>query len=420
MSAAIEIVAAIANWPPDPRTSRKDVIAMLLIAGPSISMVVGSLASFNKDLLTYYMRRDVGSIIERCGHRQQRLDRQEWLLHWFPGKLLVTRHIPLPLFACGSAIRLWDINAPAAVVFTIVIVLGALVYALIGIAVVEVSPKSVSLRHLREKVWREILALALHSEPEFPRNHRFLNRSTRRHLRRQSPPRPFLQVQVQQREPWLTPTTLATLRKINAIDVRCVSWILWSITNPMALDLALRFASMVRWFEDGLAVNPPYHLIISILKACFDLTGKVYPELRDRAYLAAQAILWNHTCIRCKSMEVANMLPLPIIAYDPESLDPDPCLKNLLEICNVLGGPQTVALMYQIDPRFSPAHVQWTSNVLLRLSWAAREMIPIPGRYNQERGWTLPLNTALNRLLTSCIFFGWSVEEEALRIEDKS
>ena len=291
MSAAVKIVGDIANWPPDPRTSHKNVIAVLLIAGPSISVVVGSIASLNKDLLTHYMRRDVGSITERCRDRQQRLDRQEWLLHWFPGKLLVARHILLPLFACGSAIRLWDIKTPAAAVLTTIIVLGALVYAWIGIAVVEVSPKPVSLRHLREKVWRGILVLTLHSEPEFPRNHRFLNRSTRRHLRHQSPPRPFLQVQVQQREPWLTPTTLATLRKRNAINVRCVSWILWSITNPMAHDLALRFASMVRWFEDGLAVNPPYHLIISILKACFDLTGKVYPELRDRAYLAAQAIL---------------------------------------------------------------------------------------------------------------------------------
>jgi len=44
---------------------------------------------------------------------------------------------------------------------------------------------------------------------------------------------------------WLTPTALAALRSTNAGDVRCVSWILWNITDPEALDAAIRLAGTV-------------------------------------------------------------------------------------------------------------------------------------------------------------------------------
>ena len=55
----------------------------------------------------------------------------------------------------------------------------------------------------------------------------------------------------------LTPTALVALRSANAGDVRCISWILWNITDPDALDAAVRLAGMVRWFEDGLNVETP-------------------------------------------------------------------------------------------------------------------------------------------------------------------
>jgi hypothetical protein len=94
--------------------------------------------------------------------------------------------------------------------------------------------------------------------------------------------------------PHLTPMALVTLRSANAGDVRCISWILWNITDPEALDAAVRLAGAVRWFEDGLDVEPPYDQIITTLRGCFDSTRKVYPGSRDRAYYSAQAALWIH------------------------------------------------------------------------------------------------------------------------------
>ena len=45
--------------------------------------------------------------------------------------------------------------------------------------------------------------------------------------------------------PWLTPTALATIQSTNANDVWCVSWILWNITDPEALDAAVRLACTI-------------------------------------------------------------------------------------------------------------------------------------------------------------------------------
>jgi len=222
--------------------------------------------------------------------------------------------------------------------------------------------------------------------------------------------------------PWLTPTALATLQSTNANDVRCISWILWSITDPEALDASIRLAGTIRWFEVGLNLEPPYDQIISTLKGCFDPAGKIYPGSRDRAYYSAQAVLWIHVCAACVSGEFAHRFPLPTIPHDTTSLDPD--LRHLLSIYAGQEISSIILQMYDINPETTPAYLQWTSNVLLHLSWAKRN---IPDTFDTLSGlsWIrdqniIPLNAVLNRLLTSCIFFGWPVEEEVLKIQDKS
>jgi len=156
--------------------------------------------------------------------------------------------------------------------------------------------------------------------------------------------------------PWLTPTALATLRSINTGDVRCVSWILWNITDPEALDAAIRLAGTVWWFEDGLDVEPPYDQIVSTLKGCFDSNGRIYPGSRDRAYHSAQAVLWIHICAMCVSEEFAERFPLPTIAHHPASLDPN--LKYLLKIYASQDTPDMIYQMYFYDPGATLACLQ--------------------------------------------------------------
>ena len=121
--------------------------------------------------------------------------------------------------------------------------------------------------------------------------------------------------------------------------------------------------------------------------------------------------------------ELAPVLPLQTIPHDTTSLDPDLC--DLLRIYNNWDSPDIIETMYSVNPTTTPAHLQWTSNALLRLSWAKRILPDTTGssasEYSLSGGWgTIPLNAMLNRLLASCIFLDWPVGEEVLKIQDKS
>ena len=52
------------------------------------------------------------------------------------------------------------------------------------------------------------------------------------------------------------------MRRANTNDIQRVSWILRNITDPEALDTAIRLAGEIQWFGDGINVNPPYDQIV--------------------------------------------------------------------------------------------------------------------------------------------------------------
>ena len=223
--------------------------------------------------------------------------------------------------------------------------------------------------------------------------------------------------------PWMEPGTRVALQWTNAIDARCVSWILWNITSRESLDVAIRLASMVRWFKEGLNVVPPYELIVSTLEACFDPSGQLRPRSRDRACYSTQAIMWIHIRAMCVSEKFADKFPLPAIYRN--SILPDYDLQELLEICELEDTPHLLCRMYHIPPGFSPKYLQWTSDALLHLAWAKRS---VPGVFDVIEGYkgategyrgAIPLNSVLDLILVSCILLGGSVETEALEIQDK-
>ena len=221
---------------------------------------------------------------------------------------------------------------------------------------------------------------------------------------------------------WLTPTALATLREENTNDAQCVSWVLWNITNPEALDAAIRLVGMIQWFKDGLDVLPTYDLIVSIFGECFNSNGEVYPGMRDRAYNSLQALLWIRICAMCVSQELAERLLFPTAHYKTNSLDSD--LMDLIGILRCQDFPNLIASLHHITPGSTPTHLQWTSNALLHLSWTKQgepAMFDAVGSC-RSRGdqSTVPFNAILNRLLASCIFFGNPIEEEVLKVKDKS
>jgi len=221
---------------------------------------------------------------------------------------------------------------------------------------------------------------------------------------------------------WLTRTDLAALQEANIDDAKCVSWLLLHITDPEALNAAIRFATVIRWYEDGINVEGLYKLIISNLEECFGSDGTICPRLRDRAYYSVQAITWMRTCGARVSKESAVRFLHPTIPHDTTRLDQS--LRHFLKIYFTQDANERLIQMYRVGLGVAPADIQLTSNMLLHVSWHFRNGPRAFNSITKVNAWgdwsTIPFNAMLNRLLTWCIFLGWRVDKDALRVQDKS
>lgn len=296
------------------------------------------------------------------------------------------------------------LNTSIAYVLTIITVLGVILYAEIVIAGTSSyacpfqTPVSVALRG----PWKKI--------PQ-------LFSST--HL--------TWKARVQQSKPWFKPKNLAIFDKTHTRDVQCVSWILRNIIDPEALDAAIRLAGTIRWFDDEINPEPPYDLIVAVFEGCFDSDGKLYTDSRGRAYHSAQAMVWIRTLAMCKSKEFASKFPSPDMDdvfpdTDHSFPDLDHDLNNLLLINYTA---PSLRWMLQINPeQHTPSHLQWVSNILLHHSWADRvkpDLHEVLGYIPTAEGTTaIPLNTTLNRLLMWCNYLDSPVDEEVLKLQNKS
>ena len=421
-----------------------------------------------KQWLNRYLRHAGGSTIERCGDRQLKCDGlQQWPFHLFVESLPVMLQVALLLLACGLCRYMFSINTAVASVLITLTLLGVVFY--VGITIAGASsyncpfqtPGSVPLRSLCATTWPRLIPIilltanTLHTLGGIVRRHAFSTRlssgSIRNHVDALSekiqqgirrarlhlpwlglislpnphpPPLPTIHQSPQLQTPqevtnWLSPRELAAIRTTNVNDVRCVSWILRNITDPEALDAAIRLAGTIRWFEDGVDTEPPYDIIISAFHACFDSNGEVYPGSRDRAFYSARAILWINTVATCKSEEFALLFPLPTAKYTASASNRD--LGNLLDAIDMTDRDRTWCLL-GVDERNSPSYIQWTSNLLLHLSWAQT----IPETHLLDctplfrDGASVPLDAVLNYLLMCCNTFGSPVEEKVLKVQDKS
>ena len=473
------------------------IASCLMYASLLVSLLAAFIAMLGKQWLNRYLRNTGGSMVERCGDRQRKLEGLErWPFHTFVESLPVMLQLALLLLACGLCRQMASVNTPVASVLIALTTLGVLFY--LGIIVAGASsyecpfqtPASTALRNSWKKIqprmspvvhhvtcalhnlWDVVLCQALRTAlrlplklgvwrrfhyphppsigedlptPRFPvisnlwRKVRFrispvvlpLPLALTSTLRSPSPS----SIQNSSRSsqeftPRLTPKDLAAFPRINGSDARCASWILNSITDLEAVDAAVRLAGTIRWFEGQTDVKPPYDPIVIVFEACFDAAGNVYPGQKDRAYYSLKAILWIHALAECKSREFAQRHPLPIIRKDSPVQDD---LTHLLAVCYRLAprdrhAASYLSTLYHIPQGASYVHTQWASDLLLHLAWSTRGDTT-QFHYCSEfdrRGYlcddldTIPLDVMLNRFLVWCIFLGSPVEEEVLRIQDKS
>ena len=126
----------------------------------------------------------------------------------------------------------------------------------------------------------------------------------------------------------------------------------------------------------------------------------------------------------CKSQQFGNTHPLPSTECMALGLDHD--LEHLLRVNYAgLSSEEHIVWLLLTNPENTPSHLQWIFNVLLHLTWANRTTLVNEFLLNYVSGKnttkiTLPLNATLNQFLVWCIFLGSPVEEETLKLQDKS
>ena len=160
---------------------------------------------------------------------------------------------------------------------------------------------------------------------------------------------------------------LESIRRRNADNARCVCWVLRNITDPEAIDFAIRLAGTIRWFDGDLDLGPPSDLIVSAFEACFDSTKQLYPGMRDRAYFSARAILQINTSARAQSHERAFKSPILAIPW-PAFRSTDPDLDHVFSMLVRNFGPNRFTLYYVWAGMNTHNHFLWMSNLFVDLT----------------------------------------------------
>jgi hypothetical protein len=212
---------------------------------------------------------------------------------------------------------------------------------------------------------------------------------------------------------------LESLRKQNMDNGRCVSWILRNITDPEAIDSAIRLAGTVRWFNDDPDQDPPFDLIVSTFEACFDSNKQLYPGMRDRAYFSARAILQINVKARAQSHECASKYPIPAISSSPVP-HTDPDLHNIISMLEHNSAPDEPTLAFPRVGTNNHAHLLWMSTFFVDLTRVG----PNPALKSYESylsaAFTNRQPLIANTLIVWYILLGGHVEEETIWAVDKS
>lgn len=409
----------------------------LLYASLLMSLLAAFVAMLGKQWLNRYLSHTGGSMTERSGDRQRKFDGlKKWPFRFFIEGLPIILQIALILLACGLSRYMWSVNTSVARVIISFTAFGFLFY--IGIVVAGTSsydcpfqtPVSLALRHLKDSGITGKISTTLS-----PSN--FTNLLLRVGQAFASSQQGLAQGIQRFRRPSLLPVTALPLLpqncpvlrldiwnfealRQNADDAGCVCWVLRYITEPEAIDSAIRLAGSIRWFNGDSNHEPPFDLIVSTFEACFDSFNQVYPGMRDRAYFSARAIFQIHIRAMVQSNERALEYPIPTVSSS--SVPPtDPDLHHLINMleCNSTGRHRPTFYLPEAGTH-THTHSLWMSNLFVDLTRVG----PNPSINSYESYLSVAVTNNLvmiaNILLMWYMFLGGYVGEETPWIIDKS
>ena len=406
----------------------------LMYASLLISLLAAFVAMLGKQWLNRYLRNTGGSMMERCGDRQRKCEGLEkWPLHLFVESLPVMLQVSLLLLACGLCQHMWSIDTSIAYILIALTAFGISLY--LGIVVAGTSsyecpfqtPVSAVLRKMWETTRDQRSIVVLHSRSTLSRINQTLKQWTQSLFLHPSLPVVLGDVRLGpptegERQLWWVPKDPASLRT-NANDIRCVSWILRNITDREAIDAAIRLAGTIRWFEGEVDTEPPYSMIVSTLKSCFDSSSKLHPGSMDQAYYSARAVLQIRFFTTQRTPEFIRKFRPPRIVANAGELGGD-LLAIFWLYQDLYSGPSPTRQV--LSPMFSPTHLKWASNLLLRHAWAEHHAwgtfsLDTDSIMSETQFWDeLPSAVVFDRLLVWSILLGGHIDKSILMIEDKS
>ena len=212
---------------------------------------------------------------------------------------------------------------------------------------------------------------------------------------------------------------LEDLRKQNTDNVRCVCWVLRNITDPEAIDSAIRLAGTIRWFDGDSDHDPPFDLIVSTFDACFDSTKQLYPGMRDRAYFSARAILQISMRARTQPKECAPKYPFPEVSPNTTKHTDDD-LHHILRMLQYNFNSDRPTLDFPKASANTHQHLLWISNLFVDLAHVGPN--PILQSYESYLSVAVANHqaTIANTFLIWYMFLGGHIEEETFWATDKS
>ena len=212
---------------------------------------------------------------------------------------------------------------------------------------------------------------------------------------------------------------LESIRRRNADNARCVCWVLRNITDPEAIDSAIRLVGTIQWFDGDSNIDPPLDLIVFSFKACFDSARQLYPGMRDWVYFSARAILQIITNARTQSHERASRYPIPDIPrWGFRETDPD--LDHVFFMLTINPHSGRPTFNFPTVGTNTHAHLLWTSNLFVDLTRMGPN--PILTSYGSYLSAATANHhpTIANTLLVWYMLLGGHVGEETFWAVDKS
>jgi len=212
---------------------------------------------------------------------------------------------------------------------------------------------------------------------------------------------------------------LKGIRRQNAANAHCVSWILRNITDPEAIYSAIRLAGDIRWFDGDSSYDPPFDLIVSAFEACFDSAKQVYPGMGDRVYFLARATLQISLRARARPQEHASKYPIPAVSSHPFD-NANPKIYHLSRILKQNLDAPRLTLAFNGMEETTYTHRLWLSNLFVDLARVGPKPILEVDRLSLDVASTNHQAMVANILLMWYMFLGGHVEEETVWAVDKS